>query len=294
MKNEETAAKAVSVPATVEMPGHALDEVEIIPSKRSWAKRVKEWNRPMSFERRESWLHENTCCFEDCVGAFTFFMRIADGYGLYPDDFAQGKGTRDFIYTLTDYDSIATLKCRLAQKAFTILCNGYFKEEEPNYPHIVPYQEPVMSYRFWFFREHQAGGYSNLRPGRFGSLGKDGGRHYLEVAVNFAKRFATNCWEILNGHNMSWSEKPDEVVSRAHLFQVVDLMARLDLLDLWQKEQFLPKPPVFVKLVANVTGETNPEVLCHGEKVGNLLEPKVREGDEMASALYLARLRIHY
>ncbi len=261
---------------------HALDSIVVIKNQKSWEKRVKEWQAPMEFNGRISWLHTNHMREGNGPEKFIFYLEVADGYG--DKDIFRGSNE----------------KWKISQKAFTILCNFFFVNGENSpCPFIVPYQEPLFSKLLWFFRPYGGmGGWNNLRPRDTSGLGKDGGRHYLSIARKYAESFVLDAWQLLNRTwYKCWEVNPDPKVADPHLLQITLLLHHIGMLEHLESRQYTPSPDVFKKLLRAVflqnTIAWEENSLDDAKYVGTLLEPLVKKEDRLAKALYFARLNVN-
>ncbi|MEK7170077.1 MAG: hypothetical protein AAB767_02215 [Patescibacteria group bacterium] len=277
---------------------HKLDNT-ILLERSLWRERLKEWNRPMSFDDRRGWLRVNLVRLvrADNDGTqFIFGMEVADRYGEPAPE--TGAGSKKCIFTLSGYNSIGELKKRLSQEAFAVICKHYF--EKRGFLHILPYQEPLFSTLLWFFRPYGGfGGWDNLRPHEENCLGKDGGRHYLEVARAFAEEFALNAWALLNKRCFVVSDSgstPEPTVATPHWWKIVLLLCRLRMLHIIKEGRYVPRPEIFNKLLEKLLTD---EAVVHTEAdltnevwVARTLEPLVQKGTPLAESLYIARLHL--
>jgi len=291
MKNKEKLA--------VGRTPHVLDEIIIPDELLSWEESVGQWHLPMSFDERLAWLNTNHIRRGNGPEQFIFFLELADRYGdrnLFDSLPGQNKSQR----TLNSYESLAKMKRRLSNRAFAILCNVFFaKREDPEYPYILPYEDPLFSKLLWFFRsDGEYIGFNNLRPNNTDELGKDGGRHYITCAQEFAKNFAGDAWQMLNRCRYYCHEgpRPKPELAMAHSKEVIDLLLQLDLLDLIEIDQYAPTEEVFqimLKLRLERSGvQFDVDGLKSDLYVCELLEPLVMAGDKFAKRLYVARLNV--
>jgi hypothetical protein len=278
---------------------HALDTVAIKESKVTWRERLSQWERPMIFEDRLSWLHTNHVREGNGPERFIFFLELADRYGER-DVFTQLPNHDKHLITSKSYLSIAQLKSQLSKKAFAILCNVFFNKEEPPCPIYVPYQNQLFSKLLWFFRPYGGdGGWDNLRPYTTDGLAKDDGRHYVDIANKFAKEFVLDAWQMLNHHWFKcWdTDEPDPKVAEPHWREIVVLLRHLDMLKIIEDGQYIPIPSVFKKMVGMVLEEHhvtfNKEDLEDIQLVGKLLEPLAKKGDRLARSLNITRLNVN-
>lgn len=290
MKNTNNAEKRV---------GHSLDSIVITKDHLNWEERVNQWNSSMEYDDRVSWLHINHVREGNGPEKFIFYLDLADRYGE-EDIFTGLPGHKEHIFTLRSYESPALLKSRLSKKAFSILCTEFFSKKEGNAPCpcMVPYKEPLFSKLLWFFRPYRGdGAFDNLRPINTEGLGNDGGRHYVSIANEFARRFALDAWELLN-HRWCHDGGPDPKVAEEHFCEIVLLLRHLDLLrNMGELGQYMPTLQVFKKMVQFVLDEKGisfeNKSLDDVSDVGKLLEPLVKSGNKLARTLFVTRLNVY-
>ncbi|GEM_PF-5310524 len=276
---------------------HALDSIEISEGVESWENMLKRWKRPMLYDDRLEWLHKSQKRDGNGPERFLFFLELADRHGEHRvfDGLPQNTG---FRFTLESYASIVDLKSNLSANAFAILCNNFFaqtEEQKAQYPLMLPYEEPLFSKLLWFFRPFGGyGGYDNLRPYNPERLGKNKGRHYLDVARKFAERFTMNAWSMLNARWNCTGQTPDFKPAELYWREIIILMRHFDLLKHIEHGQHVPTSEVFKKMLDLVFEENNivPEKAYNFSNCGPILEPLISAGNLLARALYTARLNI--
>lgn len=285
---------------------HPLDNIKI-HGRNSWDQCLKQWQSPMSFDDRMSWLHTNYHRNGNGPEQFLFYLELADHYGDGSEAFSKKSSDKEPVFSMSSYASRAELKARLSCKAFTVLCTEFFssqKDGRSQYPFILPYRDPLFSKLLWFFRPYGGhGGYDNLHPSQTDCLGKDGGKHYIQVSNAFAKKFILDAWQILNSrwyyggipHNC-----PDSAVAQPHWREIVTLLSHLHMIEELGYGQYMPRPWVFKNMVRKLLSENNiewpdfyVEHIAHLDNLGKILEPLVIKGDLVAKYLYIARLNVH-
>ena len=280
---------------------HELDGLTFVEDSRSWEDRVKEWKRPMSFDRRMEWLHTNGHREGNGPEKVIFFIKLADRYGVR-DFFPPSDGRRQIFTSRTgSLLTIPKMRKMICQKAFSILANTFLRQTKDYtaFPYVLPYTEPLFSELLWFFRPYDGlGGFDNLRPSDTDGLGKDGGDYYVSLAKNFANEFMFYAWGLLNNcWNKSWSTNPDARVVNGHEREIIMLMRRLGR-ENSMRGQFKPTAEVFDTMFSmlyeeNFDTQVPPADLENKEFVGKTLEGLVRSGhSSFARFLYVVRLEV--
>lgn len=280
---------------------HVVDGLAFVDDRRSWADRVKEWGRPMTFDQRMEWLHVNSQREDNGPEKAIFFMKLADRYGerdLFP---SSKDGSDEILLSRTEnVSTIPQMRRRIVQRAFSVLVNTFFRqtEEHCGFPYVLPYTEPLFSELLWFFRPYgELGGFDNLRPRDTERLAKDGGDHYVRLANDFAKDFMFGAWELLNNcWNRSWDINPKGKVTHGHEREIIMLVRRLDLMD-YMQGQLKPIARVFKTMFAilceeNFQTQVPSSDLEDPRFVEQTLRKSAKTGWSFARYLYVARLNV--
>ena len=280
---------------------HEVDGLAFVKDKRSWEDRVKEWGRPLSFDRRMEWFHVNGQREDNGPEKAIFFMKLADRYGepdLFPSP--KGGGGELFLPHTGGVFTIPQMRRKVVQKAFSVLANTFFRQTEDycGFPYVLPYTEPLFSELLWFFRPYDgSGGWDNLRPRDTEGLAKDGGDHYVRMANDFAKNFVFGAWMLLNDcWNRGGETNPKGEVTRGHEREIVMLMWRLDMENSMQG-QFKPLARVFKTMFeilyeGSFHAQVPPTCLEDQKFVEQTLKELAKSGHPLARLMYVVRLDV--
>lgn len=283
---------------------HALDNITIPGTYTGWEGEVKRWREPMGFEERRDWLRRNINNEGDGLKRCIFFLEVADHYGVRDHflDLQSNEYYRGVLDTFGVYIAKPDQKWILANTAFKVLCNKVFATDKVPYSYLSQFTPPLLTKLLWFFRPYfynGPNGWDNLRPYSTEGLGKDFGKHYLATAESFARKFATDLWQIANGfwyqQDVS-SEGPKQRDVLPHLERIVFLMERLNLLESFRSGQCVPSPDVFRQMVG-IAFQMSNQGECLDYKGGireskDVLEPLAEKDSKLADVLLSARLHV--
>lgn len=274
---------------------HALDGIEFEHKTPDWEDRVREWNKPMSFDARMQWLHTNGVREGNGPEKVIFYLGIADRYSEL--NLFIGNGN---THCSLSEGSISEKQMRrkLAQKAFAVLTNVFLRQENDysGFPLSLPYSEPLFSKLLWFFRPFGGlGGWDNLRPRDTTGLGRDGGRHYIDLANKFAGEFAFDAWQLLNDcWSKCWEGSPYKHVTYNHESEIIMLMRRLNK-ETCMQGQYKPLPNILYRMTRMVIEEYTGKPVFDGnlrdkKYVEGILRLAVKTQNPFARLVYLVRV----
>lgn len=275
--------------------GHALDDVVTVDSL-SWPEWLEAWKQPQTLEVRLMMLRTGLNryqSFEEAAERLIFFLRLADGYAdktSFASSLEAGKGVRTLLWP--GYGTQAEVRQELSRRAFAALCNTFFVNGRTT----LIYTPEVLPTLLWFFRRPNPPYItSNICPIERATLGKDGGKHYLETAVKFATSFAQGAWDF---RRFSYCWEGLEVQDQNEICGRLDQRwaEALDLLDQTRQLDFiiqhLPTPERYQKMVKMVLAQP---LFSGSKKVMRCpkdVDEACRMGSKLASVLVVVRAKL--